>query len=166
MAAAAAQPANAAAGPRDNRTKEENKIPWLWAELQGAATAGKSAKFAKLWCKVQENVHVAVEVLQLGDAEEKARAAAWTADLQRMTTAYNAGAVAINACLCGNLKSVFFCHDTFFAKRLSHSCKYHEPTFSPLLSIWPLSQYLRFSVYIRSTVNGSGHTVYVTYHGT
>ena len=98
MAAAAAQPANAAAGPRDNRTKEENKIPWLWAELQGAATAGKSAKFAKLWCKVQENVHVAVELLQLGDAEEKARAAAWTADLQRMTTAYNAGAVAINAC--------------------------------------------------------------------
>ena len=66
--------------------------------MQTAATQGKKAQMAKKWEKVTAAVGVAVAVLQLGDAEERARAAAWTADLARMTAAYAAGPVAIIAC--------------------------------------------------------------------
>ena len=80
------------AAPRVGRSKEENKIPRLWAQLQDAATRGRVETFAVKWSVVFTATRAVIESLLEGDENDVARALLWEKALAGMQGAYDLGA--------------------------------------------------------------------------
>ena len=85
------------AAPREGRSKEENKIPRLWAQLQDAATRGRIECFASRWSVVFTATRVVIESLLEGDDNDVARALSWEKALMGMQNAYDLGGADIAA---------------------------------------------------------------------